>query len=593
MIDDCFAGMFEPLGTVNSAFVAHLGALNPHSQYLLASGYAPGVTDHGVLGGLGDNDHPQYLLVTNYDSGPFDAQGTASGLLSAHVGLPDPHVQYLKESDYAAPITDHGVLGGLSDNDHPQYLLVTNYNAGPFDAQGTASGLLNAHLAAADPHSQYLFDSQVSAFGLTLIDDMDQATAQATIGYTAADVLSKLLGVDTDASGLNATTLQGNAPSTFATASAFSTHQALATAHGISAFGATLVDDADAPTARTTLGLVIGTNVQAQNTNLAALAGLTGAADKAPYFTGAGALALADFPTFGRSLVAAVSAAAGRTTLGLGTMATEASTAFLLATGATTGATSQAQTFTNGIISNAPNATNGTEIARFVGGSASNYLIARSVDASDLGGANLGNPAIGSTTGTVVLVANILMAAGKTFSISQTTYENGIITVGGSTALSGYIIRTGNDATYQGPFILRDGTNVEYFRVVPRSALTNTIQNTAIIKHNSTGTPAAGFGLGFSVQLKSSTTENRDAGRLTWEWITATDASRASKGQLTAYYTSTERAAMSWGANVSVALLSFYDVTTPIARQVLATGAGRTVDDVITFLQNLGLAKQS
>ncbi len=38
--------------------------------------------------------------------------------------------------------------------------------------------------------------------------------------------------------------------------------------------------------------------------------------------------------------------------------------------------------------------------------------------------------------------------------------------------------------------------------------------------------------------------------------------------------------------------LGFYGVT-PIARQTLPTGAGRTVDDVITALQNLGLVKQS
>lgn len=33
--------------------------------------------------------------------------------------------------------------------------------------------------------------------------------------------------------------------------------------------------------------------------------------------------------------------------------------------------------------------------------------------------------------------------------------------------------------------------------------------------------------------------------------------------------------------------------TAPIAQAVLATGAGRTVDDIIAALQNLGLVKQS
>lgn len=56
---------------------------------------------------------------------------------------------------------------------------------------------------------------------------------------------------------------------------------------------------------------------------LASVGGLTPAADKIAYYTGAAAAALADFTAFARSLLDDADAATARTTLGLGTMATQ------------------------------------------------------------------------------------------------------------------------------------------------------------------------------------------------------------------------------------------------------------------------------
>jgi hypothetical protein len=124
-------------------------------------------------------------------------------------------------------------------------------------------------------------------------------------------------------------------------------------AASVSAFGASLVDDADAAAGRTTLGLgTLATLNTVNNGNwsgtalavanggtgattagaaltalggqpldatLTALAALATGADKLAYSTGTDTFAQADFTSFARTLLDDADAAAGRTTLGVGT----------------------------------------------------------------------------------------------------------------------------------------------------------------------------------------------------------------------------------------------------------------------------------
>lgn len=93
----------------------------------------------------------------------------------------------------------------------------------------------------------------------------------------------------------------------------------LATLAGITpgTVGLEVIEDETASDVRTTIGVVIGTDVQAYDADLAAIAALTSAADKGIQFTGSGTAATYDLTAAGKALLDDANASAQRTTLGL------------------------------------------------------------------------------------------------------------------------------------------------------------------------------------------------------------------------------------------------------------------------------------
>ncbi len=161
--------------------------------------------------------------------------------------------------------------------------------------------------------------SAVSTFGGTLISAADAAAARTTLGvpatshtHAAADITSGTMDPARLGSGTaNSTTyLRGD-----------NTWQVVSGGGGDMLKSENLSGLANYTTARTNLGLAIGTNVQAYDAGLQSIAGLTTTADRGIYTTASDTYAVFTLTAAGRNLLDDADAAAQRTTLGLGTAA--------------------------------------------------------------------------------------------------------------------------------------------------------------------------------------------------------------------------------------------------------------------------------
>jgi hypothetical protein len=436
------AASFPPVGAAETLYIAKDTSGLYYwtgTAYASLGGGGGGVTDHGNLTGLGDDDHTQYLTNARGDARYSGLGHThnyeAAGAVAAHAALSDPHPQYLIEAEVDARIT--AVLGAtaisaLADvgSGTPQVGDVLKWDGTAYNpaeesgaggsganltlgtvtattvqvnsdsgtdvtlpaATGSAAGVMTAADKTFVNGAQAQLDGKVDLSGDTMsgplvlsgdatlplhavplqqlqsmaanIGKRGRVRAATTANVTIATALNAgdaLDGVTLVAGDLvlvkNQTTtaengvyVAGSSPARFAEFDTYDEHPGalIAVQEGstqadslwictsnaggtlgstgiaftqFSAAGALLAannlsDVANASTARTNLGLALGTNVQAYSAILAALAGVAAAADRLPYLTGASSASVATFTAFARTLLDDADASTALATLG-------------------------------------------------------------------------------------------------------------------------------------------------------------------------------------------------------------------------------------------------------------------------------------
>ena len=221
-------------------------------------------------------------------------------------------------------LTDALILG---DDKAVHFGASTDYSI-QYDSGNTQWELVSTNIDGSGTNGVVLLvedgTNDVSLAGGLSTDALSTPTAGLTT--TAVTAVSLDISGDVDVDGTleaDAITLGGTALGSLYSPIAGSSSIVTVGTIGTGTWGATDVAVAHGGTgassaadARTNLGLVIGTNVQAYDAGLNSIAGLTTAANKMIYTSGSDTYAVADLSAFARSILDDADAAAVRTTIG-------------------------------------------------------------------------------------------------------------------------------------------------------------------------------------------------------------------------------------------------------------------------------------
>lgn len=466
--------------------------------------------------------------------------------------------------------------GNLTEPEFYGYALVwdgTEFTLGDFDAAGAAGVAISDHLVAANPHTQYLLSSSYTAADVLsklltvdgsgslldadFLDGQSSAYYLPASSYTAADVLSKLLTVDGTGSGLDADLLDGQSSAYYLPAASFvppgSTTQVLFNDGGV--FGG----DAGLTYAKTTDRLTVAGGLIAPSMRPAS------DSTTALQLQNAAGTAVVTMDTTNQRFGVGTSspvAAFHIVSSGNGPF-------ILQKTGSTGFSISSFYPSLN------INMYNDNTQWRAIG---NGYVGAWGQDPTT-GLMFFGNSTASATAGAALgsnpIVTYLVITSIGYVGISSGT-PTALLDIAASTTTRASL-RIREAGTRPTTPNAGDAWNDGAIGLYQISATTNAIVNSLKLERASSGTPAAGFGLGIAARLHSTTTQDQDAGRLTWQWNDATHASRAAKGRLTAYNVTTERECIAWAGGSSAAQVGFLGAT-PTARTSAYTPTNVTTD---------------